>query len=85
MCHRTILVCRPLAREGIGIHHILNNGGIEDHENAMTRLRLELKLPESDLFTSPEQMLERAYDTQGRKIAHVKEEKTGTEEGRDMS
>jgi len=82
MCHRTILVCRTLAADGIGVRHILDDGAIEEHENAMVRLRLVLKLPETDLFNSPEQMLVRAYDLQGRKIAHVKEEKTGTGEGR---
>ena len=82
MCHRTILVCRALVAEDIGISHILDDGAVEDHETAMARLRWALKLPESDLFTSPEEMMDRVYDVQGRKIAHVKEEKTGTEEGR---
>ena len=71
-----------LAADGIGVRHILDDGAIEEHENAMVRLRLVLKLPETDLFNSPEQMLVRAYDLQGRKIAHVKEEKTGPGEGR---
>ncbi len=85
MCHRTILVCRPLARESIGIRHILDDGAIEDHENAMVRLRRSLKLPDLDLFTSSEQMLVRAYDMQGQKIAHINEEKAVTEEGREAS
>jgi hypothetical protein len=51
----------------------------------MARLRRLLKLPEADLFTSSEQMMDRVYDVQGQKIAHVNEEKTGTEEGRGAS
>jgi len=82
MCHRTILVCRRLASDGMGIRHILDDGGIEEHEHAMARLRRLLKLPESDLFTSSEQMMDRAYDVQGKKIAHVKEEKAGMEAGK---
>ena len=82
MCHRTILVCRRLAADGMGIRHILDDGGIEEHEHAMARLRRLLKLPESDLFTSSEQMMDRAYDVQGKKIAYVKEEKAGMEAGR---
>ena len=82
MCHRTILVCRRLAADGMDIRHILDDGGIEEHEHAMARLRRLLKLPEADLFTSSEQMMDRAYDVQGKKIAHVKEEKAGMEEGR---
>ena len=82
MCHRTILVCRRLAADGMGIRHILDDGGIEEHDHAMARLRRLLKLPEADLFTSSEQMMDRAYDVQGKKIAHVKEEKAGMEAGR---
>ena len=82
MCHRTILVCRRLAADGMDIRHILDDGGIEEHEHAMARLRRLLKLPEADLFTSSEQMMDRAYDVQGKKIAHVKEEKAGMEAGK---
>ncbi len=84
MCHRTILVCRPPAGAGIRIAHILEDGALETHESAMNRLRKALKLPESDMFRSSEQMIQEAYDLQGQKIAHVKEEKIGKEEGRDL-
>jgi len=84
MCHRTILVCRPLSGASIRIAHILENGALEPHESAMNRLRELLKLPESDMFRSSEQMIQEAYDLQGQKIAHVKEETTGKGEGRDL-
>jgi len=76
-CHRTILVCRELEKEGIAIGHILEDGSVEDHGDTMNRLRVFLKLPEMDMFTSAEQMIQRAYDLQGRKIAYVKNEEDG--------
>jgi len=85
MCHRTILVCRALEAEGLVICHILEDGSVESHESAMMRLREQLKLPESDLFTSSEQMVQRAYDVQGQKIAHVKKDDIDTEQGRGAS
>jgi uncharacterized protein (DUF488 family) len=79
-CHRTILVCRYLRAPGIQINHILEDGTIERHQDAERRLMEILRVPESTLFTTFEQELERAYDIQGRKIAYV--EKKGDEENR---
>jgi len=70
-CHRTILVCRHLRDKGMRIRHILENGALEENDAAIKRLMGMLKLPESDLFTCPEQMIERAYDIQSEKIAYV--------------
>lgn len=81
VCHRTILVCRALEKEGIAIGHILEDGTVEEHAAAMKRLRAVLKLPESDMFTSPEQMIQRAYDLQGQKIAYVKSEEEDGDKG----
>ncbi len=85
MCHRTILVCRVLEKEGISIGHILEDGSIETHEDAMKRLRELLKLPEADMFRLPGEMIQRAYDLQGRKIAYVKDENEISEEGKGVS
>src|SRR5438067_1016033 len=49
-CHRAILICRHLAAKGIGAKHILEDGRIETHEAAISRLLAELGLDESDLF-----------------------------------
>ena len=76
MCHRTILVCRELEKEGIDIGHILEDGTIEDHADAMSRLRKLLRLPELDMFRTSREMVERAYDLQGQKIAYVKNEES---------
>jgi uncharacterized protein (DUF488 family) len=77
VCHRTILVCRSLEKEGITIAHILKDGSVEAHGDTMNRLREFLKLPEYDMFTPAEQMNQRAYDLQGQKIAYVKTEEDG--------
>jgi len=74
MCHRTILVCRRLRVEGIRIRHILDDGSIEENDQAIKRLMELLKLSERDLFHSPEEMIERAYDVQGDRIAFVKKD-----------
>ena len=79
MCHRTILVCRDLRADNIRIRHILEDGSLEENRESMTRLRRVLKLQEADLFTTPEEMIERAYDIQGEKISYVRNsnEKSG--------
>ena len=79
MCHRTILVCRRLRGEGMRIRHILDDGSIEENDQAIKRLMELLKLQERDLFHSPEEMIEQAYDVQGDRIAFVKKD------GRDSS
>jgi uncharacterized protein (DUF488 family) len=71
-CHRTILVSRELAREGVEVTHILGDGSLETHEHAMQRLAAGLGLPDTDLFTNPAERVERAYDLQAAKIAYVK-------------
>ena len=74
MCHRTILVCRHLRAEGMRIRHILDDGYIEENDQAIKRLMELLKLPERDLFHSPKEMIERAYDLQGDRIAFVRKD-----------
>jgi uncharacterized protein (DUF488 family) len=71
-CHRTILVSRELVREGIEVTHILADGSLEEHGHAIERLVESLELPGTDLFTSPEGMVERAYEMQGERIAYVR-------------
>ena len=69
-CHRGILVSRHLDAAGIPVQHILADGSLESHTDAMQRLRDQLKLPESDLFRTPEEVLEDAYRLQGERIAY---------------
>jgi uncharacterized protein (DUF488 family) len=69
-CHRTILICRHLAPAGVRIRHVLEDGGLEEHAAAESRLIRRLKI-EPTLFDEggPAGLLERAYDEQARRIA----------------
>ncbi len=85
-CHRTILVCRHLRGDGIRIRHILEDYSIEENDETFKRLMRLLKLPERDLFASPEEMIERAYDVQGDKIAFVpKDDENSAQNGKRRS
>lgn len=73
-CHRMILVCRALRSEPIRILHILDDGGIESLDASERRLMQELKMRQLRLFESPEDLIQRAYDTQGDRIAYTRNE-----------
>jgi uncharacterized protein (DUF488 family) len=70
-CHRTILVARELVREGIEVTHILADGGLEAHTQTLQRLIGSLGLDGADLFSQQQDLVERAYDLQGARIAYV--------------
>jgi uncharacterized protein (DUF488 family) len=67
-CHRTILVCRELRNE-FDIRHILDDGNLENHSDAEARLLAEERVPSEDFFISREELIARAYDRRGEKIA----------------
>jgi uncharacterized protein (DUF488 family) len=75
-CHRTLLVARELVREGVAVTHILADGSLESHDNAMERLAASLGLTggseSGDLFDDRADRIERAYELQGSKIAYVR-------------
>jgi uncharacterized protein (DUF488 family) len=73
-CHRVILVCRHLRNEGITLQHIREDGSLEPHADLEARLVERLEI-EPNLFNGTqdfEQLVEKAYDIQGEKIAYVK-------------
>ena len=76
-CHRTILVSRVLNDEHIPVRHILANGGIEDHAEALRRLVMMLRMPSSDMFRSEEVVVEDAYRKQGQQIAYQEDASEG--------
>jgi len=76
-CHRTILVARQLASRGVTVQHILEDGSLETHQDTLARLREKLKLPECDLFRTPEDIIEEAYRLQGERIAYELEMAAG--------
>jgi uncharacterized protein (DUF488 family) len=75
-CHRMILVCRGLRSEPIQINHILEDGSVETLQDAERRLMQELKMRQLRLFENPEDVIQRAYDTQGERIAYVRDQDT---------
>jgi uncharacterized protein (DUF488 family) len=77
-CHRTILVCRHLRRD-FQIGHIQEDGAIETHRDAETRLMKEEKIPQTDLFMSEADLIERAYDQRGMKIAYRENEEEASD------
>jgi uncharacterized protein (DUF488 family) len=72
-CHRTILVSRHLDNLGIAIEHILPDGSLETHGQAVKRLLRQLRIPDEcdDLFRTREAIIDDAYETQGDRIAYT--------------
>jgi hypothetical protein len=70
-CHRTILVARHLETLGLEVRHILGDGRLESHADAMTRLVRELHLPEGDMFSSREDVVAEAYRLQEERVAYT--------------
>jgi uncharacterized protein (DUF488 family) len=79
-CHRTILVARKLAEQGLPVTHILSDGSLETHDDAMSRLLKMLHIGERDFFRSREEALREAYKERGEAIAY--EEQTAPTERR---
>lgn len=71
-CHRTILVSRELEKLGVPVTHILADDSLEPHPQAMQRLAAGLKLVGTDLFRTPEELIEEAYDKQGARMAYAR-------------
>ncbi len=70
-CHRMILIARNLDRDEFDIQHILEDGCLETHQDAESRLMLLHGMPlDGGLFQSREDILCEAYRKQGREIAH---------------
>jgi uncharacterized protein (DUF488 family) len=77
-CHRMLLVCRNLRGNHILIRHILEDGSLEDNLDTEKRLMKLLKIDPTDLFSSEEEQIRRAYDLQADKVAYTLEEGQGT-------
>ncbi len=76
-CHRCILVSRHLTARQIDIQHILGDGRLESHAEALARLLRELQLPE--LFRPRGELVDEAYRVRGDEIAYVEKEITESE------
>ena len=71
-CHRTLLVSRVMAEQGIAVAHILADGDLEGHAAAMNRLLDRFKLPrDGDMFRSRAQLIADAVSRQARQAAYI--------------
>ena len=73
-CHRTLLVAQALADRNVAVCHILADGGLESHDDAMSRLVDMHKLPHhGDMFRTRDDVIVEALERQARKFAYVGE------------
>jgi len=70
-CHRTILVARELEDRSVPVAHILEDGSVEPHSAAISRLKHQLQIPEHDMFKGDQELVEEAYSIQSQRIAYV--------------
>ena len=72
-CHRTLLVSRALNEDGVTVSHILADGQLESHGDAMLRLLDVTGLPRDDLFRSQAELFAEALARQEERVAYVDE------------
>jgi uncharacterized protein (DUF488 family) len=72
-CHRALLVARALDEQSVPVAHILGDGGLEAHHDAMERLLDLTGLPRQELFRSREELVSQALALQEEKVAYVDE------------
>lgn len=70
VCHRGILISRYLCEHGISVLHILEDGSLENHEDALTRLLQLHGLQENHLFHSRDELIALAYEKQAEGIQY---------------
>lgn len=73
-CHRMILICRRLRSEPMEILHILEDGRLESLAESEKRLMIHLRMRQLTLFDSVEDLILRAYDAQGERIAYQRDD-----------
>lgn len=72
-CHRFLLVSRHLASRNHSISHILSDGKIESQGEVESRLFSLNRIPNTDLFQSQAELLDKAYKIQAGKVSYVAE------------
>ena len=72
-CHRALLVARALDELDVPVEHILPDGRLESHGDAMLRLLKVVRLPSQDLFRSRRELIALALAQQEERIAYVDE------------
>lgn len=81
-CHRTLLVARALDEQSIEVMHILGDGQLESHRDAMERLLDVTGLPHADMFHSHEELVAEALVRQEERVAYVDEKLSAEAAGR---
>ena len=83
-CHRTLLVSRALDEQGIQVAHILADGGLESHREAMDRLldRFNLRSDGDQLSLNQpgKELVAEAVALQTRRVAYVDRSLAATSE-----
>jgi uncharacterized protein (DUF488 family) len=69
-CHRTLLVAQALVNHGVAVDHILADGRLEPHHDALLRL-LDVWDLRADLFRSDDELIAEALGRQEQRIAYV--------------
>ena len=71
-CHRALLIAGTLTERGAAVEHILADGSLENHEEAIDRLIDVFKLPpHGDMFRSRDDVIADALFRQAKKVAYV--------------
>jgi uncharacterized protein (DUF488 family) len=73
-CHRGLLIAPRLEDQGVHVTHILGDGLLELHEDAMTRLLALHRMPPADVFGERAKLIEIAATRQEKRIAFVRPE-----------
>jgi hypothetical protein len=81
-CHRAILVCRHLVTRGLNVAHILEDGRLESHDEAVSRLLRELALADGDFFRNREELVGEAYARRAEQIAYTESGPSEEQESR---
>ncbi len=79
-CHRTLLVAQALDGRSVNVHHILADGSLESHADAIGRLLRQYDLsPDGDMFASREESISLAIGRHSREIAFDEQALRGAE------
>ena len=77
-CHRALLIAKTLTERGVAVEHILSDGSVEDHDEAMNRLMDIFRLPHhGDLFRSRGEVIADALTRQAKRVAYVDRQAAG--------
>jgi uncharacterized protein (DUF488 family) len=74
-CHRALLIARELEALSIPVTHILADGSLETHRQAVLRLLDMWKMYGGELFRTNDELIDDAYRRQEHRVAYIEEER----------